>query len=324
MWRLHKRVSGFTVAELLLALALTALLMTAVGFAMNSAGQSSKYNRTKAELVARARGVLDRMARDIRCAEATIVNEDGSAVNIMVVRQDDDGGTITTWRQYRRVGDQIIIYDDTHAIVLPPSVPEGIEGEVLTSDVTTFNIHTLIASTRSITETLSCRITSTCGPNAGNELTVPMEEGPYVLKLSQTQYDNLRDIGQMHECVDVDPRPSYEPDDDPDTYWLCLEDAQAPEVALPDGDWDFNDFMLKVTENGGQVEMEVHWGTAAYDRDVMGPDGELLYGDIGGTHTYTYVPYSVDADTVRIDLGLERDNAETSGSITATQRKAVF
>jgi len=320
----QKRAAGFTVAELLLALALTALLMTAVAYAMHSAGQSNDYNRTKAELVARARGVLDRVARDIRCAEATIVVDDGSAVNCMVVRDDGQGGTITTWRQYRRVGDQILVYEDTSAVPLPPDDPEGLTGEVLTADVSTFHIETLIASTRSVVETLTCRITSTCGPNAGNQLDVPMEEGPYVLKLSQTQYDELRDKGQLHECVDVDPRPSYEEDDDPDTYWLCLEDAKAPEVALYPGDWDFNDFMLKVTENAGQVEMEVHWGTAAYDRDVLGPDGELLYGDVGGTHTYTYVPYCVDADTVRVDLGLERDEVETGGSITATQRKALY
>ena len=82
--------------------------------------------------------------------------------------------------------------------------------------------------------------------------------------------------------------------------------------------------MLKVTEGANRVEIEVHWGTAAYDRDVMGPDGELLYGDLGGTHTYTYVPYCANSDKVRIELELQNGNARAGTTITATQRKSLF
>jgi len=315
---------GFTVAELLIALALTALLMTAIAFAMHGAEQSNHYNRTKAELVARARGVLDRIARDVRCAEATIVSNDGTALNIMVVRQTEGGSTSSIWRQYRFVDGEVHVYEDTSSIPLPPTDPEGVPCETLTADVAHFQVETLISSTRSITESLSCQVT-TCSPAPAGSEVIPLEEGPYVLKLSQTQYDDLRAMGQLHEGVDVDPRPSYEPDDDPNTYWLCLEDCQAPSTYYqPWADWDFEDVLVKVTESANSVDMEVQAGNGGYQWDILGPDGDLLWENLSGTQPYSYVPYCTDADTVRIELGLARDNAETSGEITATQRKALF
>jgi len=315
---------GFTVAELLIALALTALLMTAVAFAMHGAEQSNRYNRTKAELVARARGVLDRIARDVRCAEATIVADDGTAMNVKVVRQESDGSTSSIWRQYRFVDGEVRIYEDTSAIPLPPTAPDGVTCEPLTADVANFEVQTLISSTRSITETLSCQVTTSSPAPAGSEV-IPLEEGPYVLKLSQTQVDDLRDVGQLHEGVDVDPRPTYEPDDDPDTYWLCLEDCQAPGTYYqPWADWDFEDVLVKITESAGSVDMEVQAGNGGYQWDILGPDGDVLWEDLGGSQSYSYVPYCTDADTVSVALDLERDNVSTGGTITATQRKAIF
>jgi len=316
---------GFTIAELLIALALTAMLMTAVAFAMHGADQSSTYNRTKADLVARARGVLDRMARDIRGADATIVTADGSAVNIRIVRAQPGGGTQTLWRQYRLVGNEVLLYEDTCAITLPPSVPDAsVPSETLTGDVALFQVQTLIASARSITETLSCRVT-TCSPAPAGSEVIPLDEGPYVLKLSQTQFDDLQGMGLLHEGVDVNPRPSYQADDEPGTYWLCLEDCQSPNTYYgPWADWDFEDVLVKVTETAGNVLMEVQAGHGGYQWDILGPDGELLWEDLGGSQSYTYVPYCVDADTVRIQVELERGNVRSGGAITATQRKALF
>ncbi len=319
------KTRGFTIAELLIAMALMGLLLSAIAYGMYSAETTSDYNIRKAELVTRARGVLDRIAADTWRADATLVSEDRTAVNIMFARRLPGGGQETVWRQYRKeqVGGEAVIkvYEDDSPIAFPPATPlSSATGAVLTPNVKTFDVWSEVTSPRTITETLSCQITATCGPNAGNTFTLPMEEGPYVMKLSQTQYDER----PPQECVDYVPRPEYEPDDNPNVYWLCMEDAQAPPVALPDADWDHNDFMLKVTEGPDQVEMEVHWGTAAYDRDVMGPDGALLYGDLGGTHTYTYVPYCADSDKVRVELELQDGNVETGATITATQRKSLF
>ena len=317
---------GFTLAELLISASLTALLVAVVATAMHGSKASYDYNSKKADLVARARGVLDRIAHDVRCAEATYVSQDETAINVKVVLREPDGSDETYWRQYRKTwsdadGWVLEVYQAASAPPLPPDTPDPeVARAVLTKHVANFRVATLVTSTRSITETLSCRITATCGPNAGNQFTVPMKEGPYVIKLSQTQFDERPPT----ECVDYLPRPPYIPDENPDVYWLCLEDAQAPPVALPDADWDHNDFMLKVTEHSNRVDMEVHWGTAAYDRDVMGPDGELLYGDIGGTHTYTYVPYSTDSDAVEVELELQDGAVEAGATITATQRRSIL
>jgi len=325
MQPLSHSTRGFTIAELMLALALTALLMTAVAFAMHSADQSSAYNNAKAELVTRARGVLDRMARDIRSADATIVADDGSAVNVRVVRAQPGGTTQSFWRQYRLVGTEIRVYEDDRAVTLPPGVPgNSVPHETLTADVASFSVETLIQSSRSVTESLSCQVTTSSPAPAGTEV-IPLEEGPYVLKLSQTQYDTLRAAGQLTNGVDVDPRPAYQPDADPNVYWLCLEDCQAPNIRYePWADWDFEDVLVKVTETAGDVLMEVQAGTGGYQWDILGPDGDLLWGDLSGDQSYNYVPYSIDADTVEIHLELERNNVQSGGTITATQRKALF
>ena len=132
-------------------------------------------------------------------------------------------------------------------------------------------------------------------------------------------------MGQLQEGVDVDPRPSYEADDDPGTYWLCLEDCQAPNTYYePWADWDFEDVLVKVTESSGSVQMEVHAGNGGYQWDILGPDGDMLWENLGGNQTYSYVPYCTDADTVSVELDLQRDEVRTGGQITATQRKAVF
>ncbi len=60
---------GFTLAELLIALALMAMILTAAAMGLFAASVSHDYNNEKNEMVARTRGVLDRAARDVRRAE---------------------------------------------------------------------------------------------------------------------------------------------------------------------------------------------------------------------------------------------------------------
>ena len=228
------KTRGFTIAELLIAMALMGLLLSAIAYGMYSAETTSDYNIRKAELVTRARGVLDRIAADTWRADATLVSEDRTAVNIMFARRLPGGGQETVWRQYRKeqVGGEAVIkvYEDDSPIAFPPATPlSSATGAVLTPNVKTFDVWSEVTSPRTITETLSCQITATCGPNAGNTFTLPMEEGPYVMKLSQTQYDER----PPQECVDYLPRPEYEPDDNPNVYWLCMEDAQAPPRCAP-------------------------------------------------------------------------------------------
>ena len=63
-----RRARAFTMVEVLIAMALVALLMSAAALAIQAAGSAHVYNAEKTDLLARQRGVLDRIARHIRLA----------------------------------------------------------------------------------------------------------------------------------------------------------------------------------------------------------------------------------------------------------------
>ncbi|HUS46182.1 MAG TPA: prepilin-type N-terminal cleavage/methylation domain-containing protein [Phycisphaerae bacterium] len=96
--------SGFTLAEMLISLALMALLVTAAAMGIHAAQVSHAYNTEKADLVARVRGVLDRIARDIRRADSFSV-PDGDDKVVTITMPDgstrayewdgEDGGDLT-------------------------------------------------------------------------------------------------------------------------------------------------------------------------------------------------------------------------------------
>lgn len=59
---------AFTMVEVLIAMALVALLMSAAALAIQAAGSAHAYNAEKTDLLARQRGVLDRISRHVRLA----------------------------------------------------------------------------------------------------------------------------------------------------------------------------------------------------------------------------------------------------------------
>jgi len=75
----HRTVGGrgFTLVEILMSMALMAFIMVAAALAIQSAEMSHSYNAEKAELGARGRGVLDRIAQDVRQADSVLINEQG-------------------------------------------------------------------------------------------------------------------------------------------------------------------------------------------------------------------------------------------------------
>jgi len=80
----HRTIrAGFTIAELLIATALLAMIMAAAALAIQAASTSHEYNSEKARLVAQARGVLDRIARDARKAKSMAVADDHTLVITM-------------------------------------------------------------------------------------------------------------------------------------------------------------------------------------------------------------------------------------------------
>ena len=79
------RHCGFTMAELLMSLALTAALLAAVAAAMHASMQSYSENEKIAAVTQAARSVLDRMSREIR----TAVDVDCSSTKMTIYPFDD-------------------------------------------------------------------------------------------------------------------------------------------------------------------------------------------------------------------------------------------
>jgi prepilin-type N-terminal cleavage/methylation domain-containing protein len=75
--------AGFTIVEMLVSMALLAMIMLAAALAIQAATTSHEYNSEKARLVAQARGVLDRIARDARKAKSIAVADDHTLVITM-------------------------------------------------------------------------------------------------------------------------------------------------------------------------------------------------------------------------------------------------
>ncbi|MBM4019427.1 MAG: prepilin-type N-terminal cleavage/methylation domain-containing protein [Planctomycetes bacterium] len=68
---------GFTLAEVLIAMALLGLIMVAAALGIQAAQESHTYNTEKTALTARTRGVLDRIALDVRRAASVEITIDG-------------------------------------------------------------------------------------------------------------------------------------------------------------------------------------------------------------------------------------------------------
>jgi len=122
---LPRRTRAFTLAEVLISLARMALLMTAAALGISAAQQAHAYNSEKSDLVARARGVLDRIIRDVRRAESVAVPNDRSITITM-----RDGSTRTYAWSGIAGGD----------IALTVTDGDGTKSAVLTDDVQTFTV----------------------------------------------------------------------------------------------------------------------------------------------------------------------------------------
>jgi prepilin-type N-terminal cleavage/methylation domain-containing protein len=92
-----RRPRGFTLAEVLIAMALMGLIMTAAALAIQAAQTSYTYNSEKTELVAKACGVLDRIARDIRRATDFEILDDEILVDVQSLRIMLPDGTRHTY-----------------------------------------------------------------------------------------------------------------------------------------------------------------------------------------------------------------------------------
>jgi len=121
---------AFTIAEMLIALALMAMLMVAAALAIQAAQTSHAYNREKTDLVSRTRGVLDRIARDVRRAQSVDVYVDKDGVDVHL----PDGTTHTYVWDQSVGGDLSFVFTDDDGVPTAPSTLTGFVRSFIVED----------------------------------------------------------------------------------------------------------------------------------------------------------------------------------------------
>ena len=120
----------------------------------------------------------------------------------------------------------------------------------------------------------------------GSRITT-LDAGPYMLKLSDTQYNKARGLGFLSSdsALGRDIKTAYPefatfvPDDTPNVYWLLLEDG---------GAWDYDDVVTKVTINSdGTITVECVAGFTGGTSYLM----DKLTGEVLATCKGLPVPY---------------------------------
>jgi prepilin-type N-terminal cleavage/methylation domain-containing protein len=112
----NRRRRGFTLVEMLISMALLAMIMVAACLAVQAAGAAHSYNSEKGELVARARGVLDWIALDVRRSDSVTLNNDKSLTVTMI------NGWIRTYAWDGTQGGHVT-YSETDPDTGVPSTP---------------------------------------------------------------------------------------------------------------------------------------------------------------------------------------------------------
>ena len=118
-----------------------------------------------------------------------------------------------------------------------------------------------------------------------------MEPGPWMLKLSVTQYNTARGMNLLSNAGEADnintlhPEfTTYVPDGTPDIYWLCMEDHG--------GDNDFKDVMTQVTVNevAGKVKLDCISGYTIWTENALMDKltGEVLFTT--GSNNWDFSP----------------------------------
>jgi type II secretory pathway component PulJ len=126
----HRRAPAFTIAEVLIAMALVALLMAAAAMAIQAASSAHAYNLEKTDLLARSRGVLDRIARHVRLAASFTVPD---AHTLVVTLPDETvhtyawdstvGGTLTYTKTDGMVSESGVLTDRVESFTASDDSP---------------------------------------------------------------------------------------------------------------------------------------------------------------------------------------------------------
>ena len=143
---LPHRTRAFTLAEVLISLALMALLMTAAALGIHAANQSHAYNSEKSDLVAKARGILDRIVRDVRRAQSV---ESPNSRTMEITLADE---VVHTYKWNGIAGGTMTMAVDD-GDVTTGTLADGVQVFTVTDDQEpTFQIRLVLAGERATTE----------------------------------------------------------------------------------------------------------------------------------------------------------------------------
>ena len=143
---LPHRTRAFTLAEVLISLALMALLMTAAALGIHAANQSHAYNSEKSDLVAKARGILDRIVRDVHRAQSV---ESPNSRTIVVTL----AGDVTHTYQWNGTTGGTITMTVDDGGVTAGTLADGVQAFTVTDDQEpTFQIRLVLAGEKATSE----------------------------------------------------------------------------------------------------------------------------------------------------------------------------
>jgi hypothetical protein len=130
----------------LISLALMALLMTAAALGIHAANQSHTYNSEKSDLVAKARGILDRIVRDVHRAQSV---ESPNSRTIVVTL----AGDVTHTYQWNGTAGGTITMTVDDGGVTAGTLADGVQVFTVTDDQEpTFQIRLVLAGEQATTE----------------------------------------------------------------------------------------------------------------------------------------------------------------------------
>ena len=143
---LPHRTRAFTLAEVLIALALMALLMTAAALGIDAANQSHAYNSEKSDLVAKVRGILDRIVRDVHRAQS-VESPDSRTIVVTLA-----GDVTHTYQWNGTTGGTITMTVDDGGVTVG-TLADGVQVFTVTDDQEpTFQIRLVLAGEQATTE----------------------------------------------------------------------------------------------------------------------------------------------------------------------------
>jgi len=143
---LPHRTRAFTLAEVLIALALMALLITAAALGISAANQSHTYNSEKSDLVAKVRGTLDRIVRDVHRAQS-VESPDSRTIVVTLA-----GDVTHTYQWDGTTGGTITMTVDDGGVTAG-TLADGVQTFTVTDDrEPTFQIRLVLAGEQATTE----------------------------------------------------------------------------------------------------------------------------------------------------------------------------